>query len=116
MANWKLGTGVSYAALVGFTWPTNFNPAVEDRQIQKLIMMRQMPYSDYPLLIDQGTQAIPTAITGVIYTQAHFDNLIAQAAKSSVGADGRVTNLMQRLYFSATEYYLVRNGSVKKNR
>jgi hypothetical protein len=113
---WKLGTGASYAALTGFTWPANTGAATYERLVTKLKMVRPIPYTDNPLIIDQGTQSIQVNVEGVFWSETDIKGLAAQAAKTKVGTDGKAQNLMQRLYVSATEYILVRNGIYRENR
>lgn len=116
MAQWKIGTGSSYAGITGFTWPASTNPNMLDRQVNKQKYMKGIPYTDNPIMIDQGTGSIPISIQGILWAQSDFDGLAAQAAKTVVDTSGRALNFMQRLYISDTDYMLVRNGSCKLNR
>ena len=125
---WKLGTGVTYTALSGFTWPVDgageaqSNPAVFDRPIQKLNKNQPLPTRDTPQIIAQGTGAIPTALSGIFYSKSNFDSFIKRAGRSEVDDDGDVIDMVQRLYFekevgaALTEYVYVKNGSAKLNR
>ena len=113
MAQWKLGTGSSYAGISGFTWPANANPNMYDPVITKLQVQNPIPYTDYPLIIDQGTQAISRSVEGVLWSTSDIQGLAKQACMSNVDTQGRAQNFVQRLYINGTDYVLVRNGSLK---
>lgn len=122
MVAWKLGTGATYSALTGFTWPTDENPSFIDRAITKLNFIRQVPLTDLPIQISQGTQSIAIAVQGKLYTESDLNTLANQAGSTEVDAVGESQPKIRRLYWAGisesvlTDYCYVGNGVLKRNR
>jgi len=112
---WKLGTGISYAALSGFTWPVNYNPDTFEILVTKLQYSKPIPNTDLPFMQDQGTQSIAVNVQGTLWSLSDISSLNQFASATNVDATGASLNLYQRLYINGTDYIVVRNGTARND-
>ena len=111
MTQWKLGTG-AYSSLVGYTWPTNEPPSVQDVMTGHYNTLVQVNYQDISNYnaFGIGSQKIP--ISGMLSSSSERDNLRAVARRSNINTSGDVVSEPLRLYMGVNDkFYYVLNAT-----
>jgi len=105
MTQSKLGTGTNYAGLSGFTWPSGQNPQLFNVIDTKKHEHYKLPFSDYNIIQDSGSENSQIGLTGELFTEANFNSLRAQIKKTSLDSDGEIQDYNQKLYLNSNSKF-----------
>lgn len=118
MIQYKLGTGDSYAALNGFTWPLGENPKVGTLTFANEQESHQLKTQDYLLLYDRGTQRMEVVLEGELTQKNDFRDLRKQANKSGYNIEEEAIDefFEQKLYRETDRFVYVKRGQFQEMR
>ena len=121
MVDWKLGTGESYATLVGFTFPTSEHS--DNFSVDKTKLQETTPthLRDSVQILDKGLQEARISLDGKFFSSTTLRSFQKQLDQTnmffnSLGWEEKDMYFEQRLYISATRFYIVRTGTVQELR
>jgi len=124
MANWKYGTGDSYATLSGFTFPADQHPDNFSAEKTKAVDSTPHYLRESIILLDKGLKEARLVLDGKFLGSSAETNLRAFQKQSdnnqiyfnSDGWEEKNMYFEQRLYISDSRFYYVSTGDVQEIR
>lgn len=119
MAQWKLGTGETYATLTGFTFPTDEHPG--NFSIDKIKAQESTPnyLRESVIVLDKGLKEVRLTLDGKFFSDSNIRALQKQLDNSQIyftdsGWEEKDMYFEQKLYISETRFYYIKTGEVQE--
>jgi hypothetical protein len=121
MADWKLGTGETYATITGFTFPSDEHP--DNFSVEKTKAQEGTPHylRESIILLDKGLKEARLVLDGKFFSDTNMRNFQKQVDNTQIyfvssGWEEKDMYFEQKLYSSDTRFYYVKAGDVQELR